>query len=84
MSLNALVKSKLQKIEDRKSQNAGNTEHALAVYSDYALYFQGADEALAAAGVSADDRRSVTGAISLINADMAAADQRLALEKELG
>jgi hypothetical protein len=83
MSIAALVKAKLQKINDRKAEKPGDNQHALAAYSDYSLYFQGADEALAAANADPEARRIVGKAMSLVDAEIAATEQRQALDEEL-
>lgn len=78
----SLIKEKLKTIEARKAEAPGNSEHALRVLEDYALYFQGAYD-FAKFSADESDLARLQAASSLVGAEITAIEQRLALEADL-
>lgn len=81
-TISSLIKAKLKTIEARKAEAPGNSEHALRVLEDYALYFQGAHD-IAKFGAEESDLTRLKAASDLVTAEITAIEQRLALEADL-
>lgn len=84
MTIQTLVKSKVQSMRDRIQEAGDDFEQISVAYNDYSLYFQGAAEALEASGAGEDQAKPANLAISMIEAEMAALASKNALEAALG
>lgn len=89
-ALAALVQSKLTAARKRADETSSSAKSSLdasvaktQVLFDYQLYFQGVGDALEALNVDADEARPVILAVKSIELDIAAEENRQALEREL-
>lgn len=83
MSIQTLVKGKVNSMRERVRSAGEDSEQVSIVHNDYSLYFQGASEALEASGAEADQIKPINLAISMIEADMAALASKTALDAAL-
>lgn len=83
MSIQTLVKNKVNTMRERVRAAGEDSEQASIAYNDYSLYFQGASEALEASGNEPDQTKPVNLAISMIEAEMAALASKNALDAAL-
>lgn len=83
-ALSSLVKNKFETIRQRQADAKNDSNECLAIASDYGLFFQGAQAAAQAMGLSETDVKPIALALSSLNAEAAAIEQRLQLEAELG
>ena len=82
-SINKLVSEKISNRSDRLKEANHESEATGAVLADYDLYFSGALDALAAAGVPAEDFRALTLAKDTNDSEIRLLEHRLALEEAL-
>lgn len=81
--INKLVSTKMAKRGERLEEQRGDLEETGNILTDYRLYFDGAREALAAAGVEKDAYKSVELAYQTNETELKLLEQRMNLQQAL-